>query len=66
MDTNPHSRLLKWWKDDPSNPDRPTVDNPDVQHLIAEIGHGIQPTDLGGMMSLNARLWLSRLQTEDS
>ncbi len=29
-----HPRLLAWWKDDPADPDRPELDNPDVQQLI--------------------------------
>ncbi len=56
MDPSPHPRLLEWWKDDPSDPDRPTLNNPDVRHLVAEIGPGSRVTDLGGVMSLNARL----------
>jgi Ser/Thr protein kinase RdoA (MazF antagonist) len=51
-----HPRLLEWWKDNPSDPDRPTLDNPDVRRLAAEIAPGAQVTDLGGVMSLNARL----------
>ena len=53
---NLHPHLLKWWKDNPVDPDRPTLDNADVQRLIAEIGQGSHATDLGGVMSLNARL----------
>jgi Ser/Thr protein kinase RdoA (MazF antagonist) len=54
--TVPHSRLLKWWRDDAADPDRPSLEYPDVQRLIAEIDGGSRGTDLGGTMSLNARL----------
>jgi Ser/Thr protein kinase RdoA (MazF antagonist) len=56
VDPNLHLRLLGWWKDDPADPDRPSLDNPDVRRLIAAIAPGSQATDLGGAMSLNARL----------
>lgn len=56
MDPNLHSRLLEWWKDDPSDPDRPSLNTPDVQRLVTEIAPGSHATDLGGTMSLNARL----------
>ncbi|WP_201366896.1 hypothetical protein, partial [Dictyobacter formicarum] len=56
MDSYQHSHLLEWWKDDPSNPDRPLLDNPDVQQLVTQIAPGSHATDLGGVMSLNARL----------
>jgi hypothetical protein len=51
-----HPRLLEWWKDNPSDPDRPTLDNPDVQRLVGAIAPEAQATDLGGVMSLNVRL----------
>lgn len=51
-----HPRLLAWWKDDPSDPDRPLLNNPDVQRLVTEIAPGAQATDLGGTMSLNVKL----------
>jgi Ser/Thr protein kinase RdoA (MazF antagonist) len=56
MDSHVHPRLLEWWKDDSSNPDRPVLDNPDVQRLIAEFCPGAHFTDLGGVMSLNVNL----------
>ncbi|MBO0795832.1 MAG: phosphotransferase [Ktedonobacteraceae bacterium] len=56
MNAKLYPRLLEWWKDDPSDPDRPELDNPDVQRLIAEIAPGAQATDLGGVLSLNVRL----------
>lgn len=56
MDPSLHPRLLAWWKDDPADPDRPTLNDPDVRRLVAEIGRGSHVTDLGGVMSLNARL----------
>ncbi len=56
MDGSLHSRLLAWWGDDVFDPYRPTLDNPDVQRLAAQIGPGSHVTDLGGTMSLNARL----------
>ena len=40
----------------PADPDRPSLSNPDVQRLLAEIARGARATDLGGMMSLN--VWL--------
>ncbi len=51
-----HPHLLKWWKDNPADPDRPTLDNLDVQRLVTEIDQQSHATDLGGTMSLNARL----------
>lgn len=51
-----HKRLLAYWKDDPSNPGRTTLNHPDVQRLVMRIGPGCQCTDLGGVMSLNVRL----------
>lgn len=56
MEPRLHPRLLAWWEDDPSNPDRPSVNNPDVRRLVAEIDRDSQVTDLGGIMSLNVRL----------
>jgi len=56
VDPNLHSRLLEWWKDDPADPDRPKLDNPDVQQLITEICPGGHAADLGGVMSLNVKL----------
>lgn len=29
-----HPRLLEWWMDNPSDPGRPTLDNPDVRRLV--------------------------------
>ena len=50
-----HPYMLAW-REDPSDPDRPVLSNPDVQRLIAEIAPGSTATDLGGAFSLNARL----------
>src|SRR6476469_3711060 len=51
-----HPRLLAWWEDDLADPDRPTLRDPAVQRLVAAVSPGAQATDLGGAMSLNARL----------
>ena len=51
-----HPRLLDWWQDNPSDPDRPSLNNPDVQRLISEIGSVSHASDIGGVMSLNVRL----------
>ncbi len=56
MEPNLHSRLLEWWKDNPADPDRPSLHNPDVQKLINEIAPGSHCIDLGGVMSLNVSL----------
>lgn len=56
MDLYEHPHLLAWWKDNPADPDRPEIDNPDVQQLVAEGWPGAHLTDLGGVMSLN--VWL--------
>jgi len=56
VDPSLHPRLLGWWKDDPLHPDRTSLDDPDVQRLVAEIDPGSHATDLGGVMSLNGRL----------
>lgn len=52
----PHPRLREWWTDDLADPDRPRLNNPDVQRLITVIRPGAQAVDLGGVMSLNVRL----------
>jgi Ser/Thr protein kinase RdoA (MazF antagonist) len=44
------------WREDPSDPDRPVLGDPDVQRLVAEIAPGSTFTDLGGAFSLNVRL----------
>ena len=51
-----HPRLRAWWTDNPADPDRMPVDDPDVQQLAAAISPASRPTDLGGVMSLNVRL----------
>src|SRR3712207_3528634 len=56
VDPSLHPHLLGWWKDDPCDPDPPTLDNPDVQRRVADICPGCRATDLGGVMSLNVRL----------
>jgi len=56
MDPRLHPRLMEWWTDNLSDPDRPSLNNPDVQGLVTEINPGAQATDLGGVMSLNVRL----------
>lgn len=59
-----HPYLLSWWNDNPADPDRPTLDNPDVRRLAAAISPGVRTTDLGGVMSLNVRLDPARLLRE--
>jgi Ser/Thr protein kinase RdoA (MazF antagonist) len=54
-----HPRLVAWWRDDPDNPGRSTLDQPAVQRLIAAIAPASQAVDLGGVMSLN--VWLRPL-----
>jgi len=49
-------RLRTWWTDDPADPDRTSLSDPDVQRLIAAISPASHATDLGGVMSLNVRL----------
>ena len=44
------------WREDPADPDRPLLSNPNVQRLIAEIAPDSHATDLGGVMSLNVGL----------
>jgi len=51
-----HPHLRKWWTDDPVNPDRMTLNDPDAQRLITAISPTSQATDLGGVMSLNVKL----------
>lgn len=51
MDLCTHPRLLEWWKDDPADPDRPSLDDPDVQRLITQLAPGSNATDLGGVLS---------------
>lgn len=49
-------RLLERWGDDFADPYRPTIESADVQRLAAAIAPGARLSDLGGAMSLNARL----------
>jgi Ser/Thr protein kinase RdoA (MazF antagonist) len=56
-----HPRLLEWWTDDPADPDRMSLSDPDVQQLVAVISPESHATDLGGVMSLNVRLDAARL-----
>jgi Ser/Thr protein kinase RdoA (MazF antagonist) len=51
-----HPRLRAWWTDDPADPGRALLSDPDVQKLIAAISPASHATDLGGVMSLNVRL----------
>lgn len=51
-----HPRLREWWTDDPIDPDRMLLNDPDVQRLVAAISPESHATDLGGVMSLNVRL----------
>ncbi len=44
-----HPRLLEWWTDDPADPDRMLLNDPDVQQLVAAISPESQATDLGGI-----------------
>ena len=46
----------KVWREDRSEPHRPSADNPDVRRLATAIAPGSQATDLGGTMSLNIGL----------
>ena len=50
-----HRHMLAW-REDPSDPDRPLLSDPDVQRLAAEIAPSSAVTDLGGAFSLNVRL----------
>ncbi len=51
-----HPRLLEWWTDDPADPGRASLNDPDVQQLATAISPESQATDLGGVMSLDVRL----------
>ena len=51
-----HPRLREWWTDHPADPDRMLPTNPYVRQLAAKISSASRLTDLGGVMSLNARL----------
>ncbi len=51
-----HPRLQSWWFDDPADPGRLPLDDPDVQRLIDKVSPGACATDLGGVMSLNVGL----------
>jgi Ser/Thr protein kinase RdoA (MazF antagonist) len=51
-----HSRIRSLWTDDPHDPARTTISNPDVRRLIERIAPGAEAIDIGGTMSLNARL----------
>ena len=56
MESGLHPRMLGWYNDNPVDPGRPALDDPDVRRLIADVGPGSRASDLGGVMSLNA--WL--------
>lgn len=51
-----HRQLLSWWTDEPDDPGRLTLADPDVRALIERISPGSMAVDLGGVMSLNAHL----------
>ncbi|MCL6442732.1 MAG: phosphotransferase [Alicyclobacillus sp.] len=51
-----HSRLFDWWTDDPGDPGRMLLNDPDVQNLVKQISSVSKATDLGGTMSLNVRI----------
>ena len=51
-----HPRLRQWWTDNPADPDRPLLNDRDVQRLAAAISPTSEAVDLGGVMSLN--VWL--------
>ena len=51
-----HPRLLEWWTDDPTDPGRASLNDPDVQQLTASISPDSRADDLGGVMSLNVKL----------
>ena len=51
-----HLRLLNWWTDDPMNPGRLPLTDPDVQQLLTAISSDSSVIDLGGVMSLNVKL----------
>jgi len=55
-DAETHPRLARWFGDDPSDPGRMSLHNPAVRRLATAIAPGSQPTDLGGVMSLNIGL----------
>lgn len=44
------------WREDPTDPDRPVLRDPEVRKLAAEIAPGSTASDLGGAFSLNVRL----------
>ena len=54
MDRQRHAHLLAWRRDDPTDPGRPLLTNPNVQRLVTAITPGAYVTDPGGVMSLNA------------
>jgi Ser/Thr protein kinase RdoA (MazF antagonist) len=54
--TPSHPRLVRCWTDDPGDPGRLPLNQPDVQRLAAAIAPGACLTDLGGVYSLNVRL----------
>lgn len=56
MEPGLHPRMLGWYNNNPVDPGRSDLYDPDVQRLIAGIAPGSRATDLGGVMSLNA--WL--------
>ncbi len=54
--TNRINPYMLAWREDPSDPDRPVLSNPDVQRLGAAIAPGSRLTDIGGAFSLNVLL----------
>lgn len=50
------SHLQEWFTDDPTDPGRMLLNDPDVQELASVISPESQPSDLGGVMSLNVKL----------
>lgn len=56
MTADQHPQLVSWWKDDPSDPDRPRTDDPDVRRLADRIAPGSTSRDLGDVMSFSLAL----------
>lgn len=50
------SRLAGWWQDDPDDPGRLSMHDPDIRMLLARLAPHSATSDLGGSMSLNIKL----------
>jgi Ser/Thr protein kinase RdoA (MazF antagonist) len=56
-----NARMRRWWQGDPKTPEVTSLNDPDLQRLLARIAPGSETSDLGGCFCVNVRLHESGL-----